>query len=297
MYLQPFQAEHKSYEKQLSDSASDQDDKDQNIDQTLINPSAQGLQRFDYFSRTKETATFRITALSLASANAAAAKLQKCYHENVKTPSYDTQHLERWDNLQRNSLLSACKQVHVDVTLNYNLNRIELRGFLSDLDRIRTHEIIKEAEQDVHEKQHALLMSKQVQWSRIDVDWTGDVLTPYDPLTNYRIEMAYINKDPNKMLGATYIDFAKWKELPETPGDPNHPPVSVHRHSITEEMAFENPQHWKGMGKNELDLVPLQENNPEYEKVETAFRESVKQPSTKIVRVRLHPMLIAFFLQ
>ena len=60
------------------------------------------------------------------------------------------------------TLITACVPVHVDLTLNFSLNVIDLHGFLKDLDRIDIHGITRKAEDELHERRNAARIARQV---------------------------------------------------------------------------------------------------------------------------------------
>lgn len=61
------------------------------------------------------------------------------------------------------------------------------------------------------------------------------------------------------------------------------------------EAATGKPDHWSDMGSNTLDVIPLQTNTPEYERIEGIFSASVDHPSTKVIQVCIH--LVAGIMQ
>lgn len=63
---------------------------------------------------------------------------------------------------QVSQLMHACKVAMVDLTFMFELDKIVLRGFTTDIDRVPYSTIMKEAEEYLHKKKFVHLTSKQV---------------------------------------------------------------------------------------------------------------------------------------
>lgn len=63
---------------------------------------------------------------------------------------------------QKLNIQNACKFVHVDVTFNFVLSRLQFRGFKDNIGKVPLHQTIKQAEDSIKEKQNAHLTLKQV---------------------------------------------------------------------------------------------------------------------------------------
>ena len=63
---------------------------------------------------------------------------------------------------QKGSARNACKAVFVDITFNFSLSRLQMRGFKDNLGKIPTHQIIKDAEASVNQRQNAMMVLQQV---------------------------------------------------------------------------------------------------------------------------------------
>ena len=65
-------------------------------------------------------------------------------------------------HVQVQQAVMACKVVQVDVTFHFALGRLELRGLLDNVDRVPLHHVIKDAENDVAERETAHMTAFQV---------------------------------------------------------------------------------------------------------------------------------------
>ena len=63
---------------------------------------------------------------------------------------------------QKESIKNACRAVFVDITFNFSLSRLQIRGFKDNLGKIPMHQIIKDAEASVNQRQNAKIVLQQV---------------------------------------------------------------------------------------------------------------------------------------
>ena len=65
-------------------------------------------------------------------------------------------------HVQVQQAVMACRAVQVDVTFHFAMGRLELRGLLDNVDRVPLHHVIKDAENDVAERETAHMTAFQV---------------------------------------------------------------------------------------------------------------------------------------
>ncbi|XP_076461057.1 uncharacterized protein LOC143293736 [Babylonia areolata] len=252
----------------------------------------QAFQRYPFFENTRGRVAKIYVGLNKTAVDKADNELLQCYKESVVTVSEDKLNLSQWDELSKNNLINACRIAKVDITLNFDLGRLTLHGFLEKVDKIPKHSIIKEAEKGVKELKHAELISQQVQWSSIEVGKGGTLLLPYDKRNNYRIEMDYQEGKPRSMIDEfvggvrlTYtIDFTTMEEIPEDPEEAAKPRPTVIRQNKIRGVEVQPPKTWSSM-QGMVDVVPLSPSSPEYQGVAKTFMQSLQRPATKIQRI------------
>ncbi|XP_076461058.1 uncharacterized protein LOC143293737 [Babylonia areolata] len=275
------------YRRMLSESHS------QTLEEELgSSESTHGTQRYLFFENTRGRVVKLLVGMNQTAVDKADSELLQCYRDSVVTVPEDDLNLSQWDELSKNNLINACRIAKVDVTLNFDLGRLTLHGFLEKVDKIPKHSIIKEAEKGVKELKHAELISQQVQWSSIEVEQGGTSLLPYDKRNNYRIEMDYKEGKPRSMIDefvdgvrlAYTIDFTTMEEIPEDPEEAAKPRPTVIRQNKIRGAEVQPPKTWSSM-QGMVDPVPLSPSSPEYQGVAETFMQSLQRPATKIQKI------------
>ncbi|KAL8618042.1 hypothetical protein ACOMHN_021762 [Nucella lapillus] len=289
---QVFREEHESY-KQLAKASAGlrhQEEQEEDIYAPEVNPSSQGLERHPFFEDTRGLVRKLVVGTDEGAVREVEKEVLTMYKETVSSKTFDVPRLESWEDLHKNTIIMACKASKVDVTLNFGLSRIELRGFLDNLGRIPIHRTLKDAEADVNAKQNAKLLQQQVQWSVIEIAADGEHLEPYEMFNNYRIETAYQDGEDKVIVvdnGKGFIvNFARMEEIPELSNtqDEDNVCMSIIRQDKIHTLDVNPPPNWSAM-KEDLDVVAVPSSSDEYTGVAEIFLKSLNYPSAKIVKI------------
>ncbi|KAK7094234.1 hypothetical protein V1264_007883 [Littorina saxatilis] len=259
----------------------------------------EGQKRWPFFEATRGRVVMEFTALQKDDIDNACQDLLREYNATVRTVRQDIPKLAFWDEDFIQQAVMACKAVHVDVTFNFSMDRLELRGRLPEVHRVPLHHIIKDAEKEVADRENAFLTAVQIQWNWVEVSTTESRLIPYDDQNNYRIEKGYkegkdqaIVYDANKT--PFLVDFTAMQERPEKIGtidgqdDESEDVVTVVRRDKIIEVAHDAPppDHWRLKAGQSLDVVDLSPEQTEYKQVHSKFIELLNQPGATVVKIK-----------
>ncbi|XP_025093182.1 poly [ADP-ribose] polymerase 14-like [Pomacea canaliculata] len=258
------------------------------------NPNLKGSKSYSFFEETSRPLTLVFVGLDEGVTDQAAAALLDVYKAAIRKHSVDAPFLQYWDDFHVSQLVHACKVAMVDLTFNFELDRIVLGGFTTDIDRVPYSTIMKEAEEYLQQKKFVHLISKQVRWNWVEVDMTGKRLIPYDDTNNYMIEMNYRDGKPSVFVYDTnnqgfMIRFHTMDEIPELlPNtEDQEDSVEVFRHDLIHDVPNAPlPPHWTPMGNDDLFAeVPLKEDSSDYTRTANLFRTSYGQPHLVIEKI------------
>ncbi|XP_067843255.1 protein mono-ADP-ribosyltransferase PARP14 [Heptranchias perlo] len=179
---------------------------------------------------------------------------------------------------QRQRITDLCDKQQLKVEIQQK--KITIDGNTDDVleSVLELTSMLQSAKEREDRKQEEAQMKKFVQWETVN----NETVQPYDQSLNCDLERAYQDKKTLVYMKKGQMHTVNFDKMQETDSKGN---VMDIKRRLLEGAMIELPATWTDMKNQEVVMITLQRDTPEYNKVAETFRKSCQKTTVDIIKI------------